>query len=188
MKGPVIKMSGDAADKLAACFAWACHSTDPTEQRYFDACARWWSMLTPQNQDMLRTIIDVLANPHKGRGRGHGGGPAGSAEAAGVVDAGCALLSVLLRAAVATGLRPALMSGAFSVPTLDLRRFRLLLTRGRNEARRTMRTARATVEAPNLAAWVDFSHRGPALPGAGPLDSVPGAWPTAKPPAPRCPL
>jgi hypothetical protein len=37
MKGPVIKMSGDAADKLAACFAWACHSTEPTEQRYFDA-------------------------------------------------------------------------------------------------------------------------------------------------------
>jgi len=65
MKGPVIRMSGDAADKLAACFAWACHSTDPTEQRYFDACARWWSMLTPQNQDVVRTIIDVMASPHK---------------------------------------------------------------------------------------------------------------------------
>jgi len=38
--GMKIKMSRDAADKLAACFAWACTSTDPAEQRYFDAYAR----------------------------------------------------------------------------------------------------------------------------------------------------
>jgi hypothetical protein len=68
MKGPVIKMSGDAADKLAACFSWACTSTDPAEQRYFDACARWWSMLTPQNQDVVRTIIDALASAHRDAG------------------------------------------------------------------------------------------------------------------------
>jgi len=70
MKGAVIKMSGDAADKLSACFAWACTSKDPTEQRYFDACARWWSMLTPQNQDVVRTIIDVMASPHKDAAEG----------------------------------------------------------------------------------------------------------------------
>jgi hypothetical protein len=74
MKGPVIRMSGDAADKLAACFAWACHSSDPTEQRYFDACARSWSMLTPQNEDVVRTIIDVLASPHKDAAEGMAAG------------------------------------------------------------------------------------------------------------------
>jgi hypothetical protein len=63
MKGPIIKMSGDADDKLAACFARP--STDPTEQRYFDACARWWSTLTPQNRDVVRTIIDAVASAHK---------------------------------------------------------------------------------------------------------------------------
>ncbi len=63
MKDPVIKMSGDAADKLAACFARP--STDPAEQRYFDACARWWSMLTPKDRDKVRTIIDVMASSHK---------------------------------------------------------------------------------------------------------------------------
>jgi hypothetical protein len=78
MKGPVIKMSGDAADKLAAGFAWACHSTDPTEQRYFDACARWWSMLTPQNQDVVRTIIDVMASPHKDAAEGMAAGLPGA--------------------------------------------------------------------------------------------------------------
>lgn len=72
MKGPVIRMSGDAADKLAACFAKP--SKDPTEQRYFDACARWWSMLTPQNQDVVRTIIDVMVSPHRDAAEGMAAG------------------------------------------------------------------------------------------------------------------
>ena len=74
MKGPVITMSGDAADKLAACFAGACTSTDPTEQRYLDACARCWSLLTPQNRDVVRTIIDVMASPHKDAAEGMAAG------------------------------------------------------------------------------------------------------------------
>ena len=72
--GPASLQAKQAADKLTACFAWACTSTDPTEQCYFDACARWWSMLTSQNQDVVRTIIDVMASPHKDAAEGMAAG------------------------------------------------------------------------------------------------------------------
>ena len=65
MKGPATAMSGDADDKLAACFNWPCTSKDRATQEYFDACARWFAMLSPDDRDAVRTIIDVVASAHE---------------------------------------------------------------------------------------------------------------------------
>ena len=70
MKGPVTVMSGDAADKLAACLNWASSSEENATQDYFDACARWFALLSPDDRDAVRTIIDVMANAHKNAAKG----------------------------------------------------------------------------------------------------------------------
>lgn len=70
MKGPDTAMSGHADDKLAACVNWPCTSKDRATQDYFDACARWFAMLSPDDRDAVRTIIDVVASAHEHAAKG----------------------------------------------------------------------------------------------------------------------
>jgi hypothetical protein len=37
----------------------------PGRRAYYDACARWFNSLTAEDQDAVKTIIDVLASAHK---------------------------------------------------------------------------------------------------------------------------
>ena len=70
MKGPATVISGDAADKLAARPKWASSSEETATQDYFDACARWFALLSLDDRDAVRTIIDVMASAHKNAAKG----------------------------------------------------------------------------------------------------------------------
>jgi hypothetical protein len=82
-------MSGDADDKLAACLNWPCTSKVRAAQEYFDACARWFAMLSPDDRDAVRTINYHRRSGQRPRARrqGHGRVAAAGAEAPPVKDA-----------------------------------------------------------------------------------------------------
>ena len=62
MKGPV--MSGDARDKLAACLNYCAMPAGSAHHAYFDACARWFNLLSPDQKETVLTVIDCVAGPH----------------------------------------------------------------------------------------------------------------------------
>jgi hypothetical protein len=61
-----IVMSGDAADKLAACLNYAATPDKAAHHPYFDACARWFNSLSPDDKETVLTVIDAVAGPHSG--------------------------------------------------------------------------------------------------------------------------
>ena len=64
-KKPVkVVMSGAAADKLAACLNYSATPSDGSHHPYFDACARWFSLLSPEDKETVLTVIDCVAGPH----------------------------------------------------------------------------------------------------------------------------
>jgi len=66
-------LSDESADKLAAaliCFVGKWKRRDsPT---YTDECWAWFEQLTADQQDTVRTLIDVIGSAYKGRRREHG--------------------------------------------------------------------------------------------------------------------
>ena len=64
MKGAKIVMSGAAADKLAACLNYAAIPDKAAHHPYFDACARWFNSLSPDDKETVLTVIDCVAGPH----------------------------------------------------------------------------------------------------------------------------
>ena len=57
-------MSGDAADKLAACLNYSATPDGAARHLYFDACARWFNSLSPDDEETVLTVIDCVAGPH----------------------------------------------------------------------------------------------------------------------------
>jgi hypothetical protein len=57
-------MSGAAADKLAACLNYAATPDDAARHPYFDACVRWFKSLSPDDKEIVLTVIDAVAGPH----------------------------------------------------------------------------------------------------------------------------
>jgi hypothetical protein len=64
-------VSSAAADKLAAALAAVGHAhlRDTAEYRrmplYYDAVAEWFGRLSADDQELCRTLADVMAGPHK---------------------------------------------------------------------------------------------------------------------------
>jgi hypothetical protein len=62
---PPWELSDDAEDKLKACLnqCWT-RSRDISGRTYFVACARWWSELTPKQQEASIAVIDAYRLAH----------------------------------------------------------------------------------------------------------------------------
>ncbi|HEV8716850.1 MAG TPA: hypothetical protein VGX03_29030 [Candidatus Binatia bacterium] len=58
-------LSGAARDKLTACLNHANTSQDKQEQAYFDACSRWFTLLSPDNCETALRVIDCYSGPHR---------------------------------------------------------------------------------------------------------------------------
>jgi hypothetical protein len=64
-------LSNDARDKLAAALNWsyglykqsAGYATAPI---YFDMCIEWHERLSADDQELVRTLADVVGSAHKG--------------------------------------------------------------------------------------------------------------------------
>jgi len=63
-------LSSDARDKLHAALNWSYgklkrSGTYGTAPMYFDACLEWHERLSADDQELVRTLADVVAGPHK---------------------------------------------------------------------------------------------------------------------------
>jgi hypothetical protein len=54
-------LSGRVYDKMMACLSFRCSSTDPVLRDYYDACARWWSALSDDDEETGLIVIDMWA-------------------------------------------------------------------------------------------------------------------------------
>jgi len=57
-------LSDALADKLAACLNHSATPSGAAHHPYFDACARWFSLLSPEHKETVLTVIDCVAGPH----------------------------------------------------------------------------------------------------------------------------
>ena len=62
----IAKDNPDAADKLMACLNHAVrHSPEYKHHRgYFDACARWWVELTPEQRETGLVVVGAFTHRH----------------------------------------------------------------------------------------------------------------------------
>jgi len=60
-------LSRDPADKLAACLNHSVRAGPEyqLERNYFDACARWWGELTPEQRETGSVVIDAFTHRHR---------------------------------------------------------------------------------------------------------------------------
>ena len=59
-------MSGDARDKLHACLNYRNRSYNDDEWHdYIEACAWWWSLLSEEDKEIVRLVIDVWVLPDR---------------------------------------------------------------------------------------------------------------------------
>ena len=59
-------MAGDARDKLYACLNYRDRSHNDDEWHdYIEACAWWWSLLSEEDKEIVRLVIEVWAFPDR---------------------------------------------------------------------------------------------------------------------------
>ena len=59
-------MSGDATEKMLACLNHAFTGADyKMAPAYYDACARWWAQLSPEQRTTGQIVIDSYAGPQR---------------------------------------------------------------------------------------------------------------------------
>jgi len=63
-KPPMI--SGDARDKMYACLNYRDRSHNDDEWHdYIEACAWWWSLLSEEDKEIVRLVVDVWVLPDR---------------------------------------------------------------------------------------------------------------------------
>jgi hypothetical protein len=59
-------MSADATDKMLACLNHVFTGSDyKMAPAYYDACARWWAQLSPEQQQTGQLVIDAHDGPQR---------------------------------------------------------------------------------------------------------------------------